>query len=232
MQFSPPLSSAVLLRRYKRFLADVRLPSGQEMTVHCANPGSMLGLAEPGARVFISDSGNPKRKLRHSLELVEADGALVGVHTGRANALAEEAIRNSVIADLQGYADVRREVRYGAASRVDFVLGGAGRRDCYVEVKSVTLSRTPGLAEFPDSVSARGARHMDELAQMAAQGARAVVLFVIQRGDCRRFAIAADLDPAYDAALRRARQAGVEMLVHGCTVSPREICVSQALAHD
>ena len=230
MHFPAPLTEVTLLRRYKRFLADVRLPSGEQITVHCANPGSMLGMAQPGARAFISDSGNPARKLRHSLELVEAGGALVGVHTGRANGLAEEAIKGGVVAELRDYAHVRREVKYGAASRVDFVLSGDGRADCYVEVKSVTLSRTPSLAEFPDSVSARAARHMDELALMVAQGHRAVVLFVVQRSDCHSFAPAADLDPACDAALDRARKAGVQMLVYGCDVSPEQIRIARPLA--
>ncbi len=229
MQFPEPLTPVTLLRRYKRFLADVRLPTGKQITVHCANPGSMLGMAAPESRAFISDSKNAKRKLRYSLELVEADGALIGVHTGRANALAQEAIEQGVVAELRGYEQLRREVKYGVASRVDFLLQEQNRADCYVEVKSVTLSRTRGLAEFPDSVSRRAARHMDELAQMATQGHRAVVLFVVQRQDCTRFGVATDIDPAYGAALARARRCGVQMLVYGCTVSPQRIRVDRAL---
>jgi sugar fermentation stimulation protein A len=226
MQFPEPLSEARLLKRYKRFLADIRLDNGAQMTVHCANPGSMLGLNAPGARVYISDSHNPKRKLRHSLELMEAGGTLVGVHTGRANGLAEEAILGGVIAPLGGYATLRREVKYGEASRVDFLLEDAARRPCFVEVKSVTLSREKGLAEFPDSVSKRASKHMDDLAAEVKNGARAVVLFVVQRSDCTYFSPAHDIDPAYAQALRQARKAGVEMLVYGCRVSPSEICIT------
>ncbi len=232
MQFSEPLIEATLIQRYKRFLADIRLGNGEEMTVHCANPGSMLGLNTPGARVYISDSHNPKRKLRHSLELVEADGALVGVHTGRANGLAEEAITGGIITPLSGYETLRREVKYGEASRVDFLLEDKNRPPCFVEVKSVTLSRNPGLAEFPDSVSKRAAKHMDDLTREVRNGARAVVLFVVQREDGKRFAPAKDIDPAYAEALISARKAGVEMLVYGCRVNPAEICISHPIAFE
>ncbi len=232
MRFPDTLIEATLIQRYKRFLADVRLAGGEEMTVHCANPGSMLGLNAPGARVYISDSHNPKRKLRHSLELVEADGALVGVHTGRANGLAEEAITGGIITPLSGYETLRREVKYGEASRVDFLLEDENRPPCFVEVKSVTLSRNPGLAEFPDSVSKRAAKHMDDLTHEVRNGARAVVLFVVQREDGKRFAPAKDIDPAYAEALISARKAGVEMLVYGCRVNPAEICISHPIAFE
>jgi len=232
MRFSAPLIEATLIQRYKRFLADIRLAGGEEMTVHCANPGSMLGLSTPGARVYISDSHNPKRKLRHSLELIEADGTLVGVHTGRANGLAEEAIVGGVIAPLSGYGTLRREVKYGEASRVDFLLEDENRPPCFVEVKSVTLSRSPALAEFPDSVSKRAAKHMDDLTREVNNGARAVVLFVVQREDCTRFAPAVNIDPAYATALQAARKAGVEMLVYGCRVNPTEICITRPVSFE
>ncbi len=230
MRFPEPLVEARLIKRYKRFLADVRLQSGEEITVHCANPGSMLGLGAPDARVFISDSHNPNRKLRHSLELMEADGVLVGVHTGRANALAGEAIKAGTIAPLAGYASLRREVKYGAASRVDFLLEDENRPPCYVEVKSVTLSRTPKLGEFPDSVSKRAAKHMDDLAAEIKNGNRAAVLFVVQREDCTRFAPASDIDPAYAKALKSARANGVEMMVYTCRVNPSGICITHPIA--
>ncbi len=232
MRFSEPLIPARLIKRYKRFLADVRLGSGEEITVHCANPGSMLGLNTPNARVFISDSNNPKRKLRYSLELVEADGALVGVHTGRANALAEEAILGGMIPPLNDYDELRREVKYGEASRVDFLLNSDGRRACYVEVKSVALSRSYQLAEFPDSVSKRAAKHMDDLTNEVRKGNRAVVLFVVQRGDCTRFAPASDIDPAYGLALQRARDEGVEILVYGANITPEKICIQKPISFD
>ncbi len=222
----PPLTEGRLLRRYKRFLADVELADGSLVTVHCANPGSMIGLAEPGMRVLLSRSPNPARKFPWSWELVEADGALVGINTAHPNGLVADAIRAGAIPELAGYADLRREVRYGERSRVDMVLTAAGRPDAYVEVKNVHLSRRKGLSEFPDSVTARGARHLAELSSMVVAGHRAVMLFLIQRGDTSAFALARDLDPAYAAAFDRARAAGVEMLAYRCRVEPREITVT------
>ncbi len=234
MLFPAPLIPATLIRRYKRFLADVVLPSGEEVTAHVANPGAMTGLAAPGARAWLSKSDNPKRKLPYSWELVEADfGAgteLVGVNTAHPNLLAGEAIRGNLIPDLAGYASVRREVKYGKNSRVDFLLESEGRPPCYVEVKNVHLMRERGLAEFPDSVTARGAKHLDELAAMVEAGARAVMLFVIQIGSSERFALARDIDPAYGAAFDRARAAGVEALAWKCTVSAAGIVMAQAVA--
>src|SRR6185437_5289074 len=177
MIFDPPLLPGQLVRRYKRFLAYVELEGGVE-TVHCANPGSMMGLAEPGSPVWLSRSANPARKLPLTWELVEtAGGALVGVNTGYANRLAEEALSRGLIPALAGYQAWRREVAYGAASRIDFLLTGPDRPLCYVEVKSVTLARD-GVAEFPDSVTARGSRHLKELVEMRRQGARSVMLFL------------------------------------------------------
>jgi len=223
MRFSVPLVSGRLVRRYKRFLADCRLDSGEEVTAHVANSGSMLGLATPGARVYLARSADPKRKLAWSWQLVEADGALVGIDTGLSNRIVAEAIAEGRIPALAGYRTLRREVPYGARSRVDMLLEGEGRPPCYVEVKSVTLSRRPGIAEFPDAVTARGARHLAELAAMVGAGARAVLLYLVQRGDCRLFEIAADIDSAYAAAALAARAAGVEMLVVRAEVSPAGI---------
>jgi sugar fermentation stimulation protein A len=217
MRFDPPLIPGTLIRRYKRFLADVEI-GGRKEVVHCANPGSMLGLAAPGSPVWLSLSANPARKLRHTWELVAVGEVLVGINTGYANRLAEEAIRTGRIEPLAGYPGLRREVAYGEGSRVDFLLEGPGRPVCYVEVKSVTLKRG-NLAEFPDSVTARGRRHLLELSAMARSGARAVMLFVAQRGDCQRLEIAADIDPAYAAELGRAREAGVEVLAYACQVT-------------
>ena len=226
----PPLVPARLVRRYNRFLADVTLEkTGEEMTVHCPNPGSLMGLKTPGLRVWLSCSDNPKRKLAHTLELVEADGALVSINANRPNALAEEAIRGGVIAELVGYGHLRREQRYGEASRVDFLLSDARRLDCYVEVKNCHLMRTPGLAEFPDSVTTRGAKHLRELATMAGRGFRAVMLFIVQRDDCDRFSTAPDIDPAYHRALIEARASGVEILCHACHVTTRDVTVHRAL---
>jgi sugar fermentation stimulation protein A len=228
MRFHAPLIEARLLRRYKRFLADVEL-AGETVTVHCANPGAMTGLAEPGMRVFLSRSQSRTRKLALSWELVEAAGCLVGINTGMPNRLVEEAIHAGTIPELAGYAGVRREVAYGQGSRVDFVLSGPDRPDAYVEVKSVTLSRQQGIAEFPDTPTARGARHLEELAAMAAAGHRAVMLYLVQRSDAAAFRLAGDIDPAYAAGFARAKAAGVEMLAYGCSLSIHAISAAGRL---
>jgi sugar fermentation stimulation protein A len=229
MQFPDPLIRGRLQRRYKRFLADIVLDDGREVVAHCANPGSMLGLAEPAATVWLSPARNPARKLKYSWELVEADGALVGIHTGRANALVAEALDAGAIAELLGYDRRRPEVRYGANSRVDFLLESPARPPCYLEVKSVTLKRGGSLAEFPDSVTARGAKHLAELAEVTRQGHRAVLFFLVQRGDCDRVAAASDIDPAYASALADARAAGVEVLCYSCRLSPAGILLDARL---
>ena len=223
MRFSAPLLPATLVKRYKRFLADVVLPTGETVTVHCANPGSMIGLNAAGARVWLSKSDNPSRKLAHSWELIEVDfgtGAeLVGINTSHPNALAAEAIVAGAIPELAGYGTIRREVKYGRNSRVDFLLEDPGRPPCYVEIKNVHLMRRPELAEFPDAVTKRGAKHLGELADMVAAGARAVMLYLIQIGSARRFRLARDIDPAYGRAFDVARAAGVEAVAYRCGIT-------------
>lgn len=231
MRFSTPLVEGRLLRRYKRFLADVELATGEMVTAHCANPGAMMGLDAPGNRVLLSQSLDPKRKLPLSLELVEVDFGwrgpqLVGVNTAMPNRLAAEALRAGTIAELAGYGNIRPEVRYGTNSRVDFVLTGEDRPDAFVEVKNVHLMRTPGLAEFPDCVTARGAKHLHDLAAMVAQGHRAVMLYVIQM-EAERFSLAADLDAVYARTFRQARAAGVEALAYVCRLTPEEIVIER-----
>ncbi|WP_421723070.1 DNA/RNA nuclease SfsA [Bauldia sp.] len=229
MRLPSPLIEGRLVRRYKRFLADVTLADGEMVTVHCANPGSMTGLAEPGMRVLLSRSNNPKRKLPLSWELVEADGGLVGINTAHPNRIAEEAIRAGTVPELAGYASMAREVRYGRNSRIDILLGGDERPDTYVEVKNVHLLRHSGLAEFPDSVTARGAKHLDELVDVVAGGGRAVMFYLVQRTDADRFALARDIDRRYGEAFDRAREAGVEMLAYRCTITEQDISVSEPL---
>lgn len=233
MRFPAPLIPATLVRRYKRFLADVVLPTGEEITVHVANPGAMLGLNAAGARVWLSKSDNPARKLPYSWELVEVDFGskpeLVGVNTGHPNGIVAEALAAGAIPELSGYASVRREVKYGKNSRVDFLLEGPGRPPCYLEVKNVHMMRRRGLAEFPDSVTARGARHLDELAAMVAQGCRAAMLFLIQIGSAECFALAADIDPAYAKGFARARAAGVEAAAYRCAISGDGIVIAGAV---
>jgi len=233
MRFPSPLIPATLLRRYKRFLADVALPDGKETTVHVANPGAMTGLAAPGSKVWLSKSDNPARKLPYSWELAEVDlgsGAeLVGVNTARPNPLAAAAIAAGAIRELSGYGSLRREVKYGRNSRIDFLLEQEGKPCCFVEVKNVHLMRARGLAEFPDSVTVRGAKHLEELFAMAAQGHRAVMMFVVQIGSADRLALARDIDPNYGVAFDRARMGGVEAIAYRCVISPTEITVAGAI---
>lgn len=228
MKYSPPLERGRLVRRYKRFLADVELDSGMAFTAHIANPGAMTGLADPGMEVWLSRSDNPKRKLAWSWELVRVGRHLVSVNTGLPNRLAEEALAQRTIRELAGYPTLRREVRYGTNSRVDFVLSGSRRKECYVEVKSVTLKRGR-RAEFPDSVTARGTRHLQELARVVDSGCRAVMLYIVPRSDCADFSIATDIDPAYGAAFAEARQRGVEVLCYNCRVRRSGIEVEKPL---
>ncbi len=232
MRFVDPLIRGRLVRRYKRFLSDVELLDGAErgsvVTAHCANPGAMLGLNEPGSEVWLSPSRNPARKLRYSWELVRVGDHLVGINTAHPNGLVEEALKADSIPELAGYTEIRREVRYGRNSRIDLLLDSADRPPCYVEVKNVHLQRGKAAA-FPDSVTARGAKHMTELAGMADAGHRAVVFYLVQRGDCDRFTVAADIDPTYATALDDAIGRGVETLCYACNVSVEAIELSRAL---
>ncbi len=231
MQFQTPLMPATLIRRYKRFLADIVLEDGTQTTAHCANPGAMTGLATPGARIWVERNDDPRRKLRYSWKLVELNGGhMACVDTAMANRVVEEALRAGQIPGLPENAEVRREVRYGQGSRVDFLLSGAGGPNIWVEVKSVTLSRRPGLAEFPDAVTKRGARHLAELANMAGQGDRAVVLYLVQRSDCTEVSVAADIDPAYARACRQATARGVEPLAFSSCISVDGLQMGAAVA--
>lgn len=238
MRFSSELVPATLIRRYKRFLADVQLADGAVITAHVANPGAMTGLQTEGARVWLSKSSSLTRKLPYSWELVEVDFGhaqeLVGVNTMHPNPIVAEALATGIIPELAGYATIRREVKYGRiingkGSRIDFLLEDPAKPLCYVEVKNVHLMRRLGVAEFPDSVTVRGAKHLDELAEMVGMGARAVMLFVIQIGSASSFALARDIDPAYGRAFERARAAGVEALAWTCKLTEHDIVLGQSV---
>ncbi|MEZ5716435.1 MAG: DNA/RNA nuclease SfsA [Paracoccaceae bacterium] len=226
MRFQTPLEPARLIRRYKRFLADIRLEDGREAVAHCANPGSMMGLAEPGMRIWVEGNDDPKKKLKWGWRLVDHEnGHFTGVDTSVPNRALKAALMAGEVPGLRAPM-VRAEVAYGERSRVDFLLSGAGK-DTYVEVKSVTLSRQGGLAEFPDARTARGLKHLDELAAMVGQGHRAVMLYLVQRTDCDRVGIAGDIDPAYAEGLVRARAAGVEVMCFDCRITPQEIALGR-----
>ncbi|MBI1180218.1 MAG: DNA/RNA nuclease SfsA [Alphaproteobacteria bacterium] len=229
MRFHAPLVRGTLVERYKRFMADVVLETGETVTAHCANSGTMLGLKAPGSTVWLSPAANPDRKLKFTWELVDADGGLVGINTSYPNAIVAEAIAAGGIPELADYGGLRREVKYGRNSRIDILLEQDGRPPCYVEVKNVHLRRDGSLAEFPDAVTARGAKHLVELGDMVAAGHRAVMLYLVQRMDCDKFAIARDVDPAYDAGLKVAVERGVEVLCYGCRLTTEEIAVDRTL---
>ena len=229
MQFPSTLERGRLVQRYKRFFADVVMDDGREVTAHCPNPGAMLGLNLPGLPVWLSVSDSPTRKLPHTLELVEADGGLVGVNTMHPNRIVAEALAADAIPELSGYAEIRREVKYGENSRVDFLLTSPDRPPCWLEIKNCHLSRGGGLAEFPDCVAARSLKHLKELSREVEAGARAVMLFVIQRTDCSLFDTAPDLDPAYAAGLIDAAARGVEILCYGCDISSEAVRLDRAM---
>jgi sugar fermentation stimulation protein A len=235
MKFPAPLVEGILVNRYKRFFADVQLPSGEVVTAHCANSGSMLSVKDPGARVWLSPAPNPERKLRWTWEIIEIHGGLVGINTGHPNRLVAEAIAAGQIKELNGYTSLKREQKYGKNSRIDILLESSDKPLCYVEVKNVTLKRRQGLdypAEFPDSVTERGAKHLVEMTDMVKAGARAVMFYLVQRGDCQRFTVAADLDPTYAKGLKMALSQGVEAVCYGCEVTPDGITIAKALTLD
>ena len=231
MEFKVPLQKATLVRRYKRFLSDMLLPNGTKVVAHCANSGSMLGLTEPGSEVWLSPNTNPKAKLDWRWELVRIDGQLVGINTSNPNRIVEAAIEGDEIAELRGYKNIRREVRYGLNSRIDLLLEAPDKEPCFVEVKNVTLKRKDH-AEFPDAETKRGEKHLRELACMRADGNRALMFYLVQRGDCNSFRLAADIDPAYKKTFFEARDAGVEAVCYACAICPASIRIVRQIPID
>jgi sugar fermentation stimulation protein A len=233
MYFPAPLLRGRLIQRYKRFLADVQLTDGNIITATCPNTGSLLGLASPGSTVWLSESATPTRKYRHTWELVEADlgrgAVLVGINTGHPNNLVAEAIAAGQVHRLRRYADLKREQKYGRNSRIDILLHDPKRGYCYVEVKNVHLSRRHGLAEFPDSITERGTKHLSEMTDMVNAGCRAVMVFLVQRGDVNRLSLARDIDTRYAQAFDKARAAGVEAMALRCCVSQQAIEIEKTI---
>lgn len=230
MKFKTPLIPGKLIKRYKRFLTDVELENGDIVVAHCANSGSMLSVNDPGAPVWLSPANDPKRKLKFTWELVQIGDAMVGVNTQHPNRIVADAIEAGQVPELTGYDSLRREVKYGKNSRIDILLESEDKPMCYVEVKNTTMRRdlTPGApAEFPDSVTVRGAKHLDELSDMVREGHRAVMFYLVQRDDADAFTVAADIDPTYAKRLDAAMKAGVEVVAYTCSVSPQEIIVTK-----
>ena len=231
MRFQTPLVPARLIRRYKRFLADVTLEEdGREVVAHCPNPGSMMGLAEPGMRVWLEPNDDPKKKLKFGWRLVELPGGhMAGIDTAVPNRVVKEALTSGAVAELALYGSVRPEVKYSKNSRIDFLLSEPGLPDAYVEVKNVHLMREDGLAEFPDCVTERGAKHLGDLSAMVGEGHRAVMLYLVQRTDCERFQLARDLDPGYGNAFDVARTHGVEVLCYETSISRDGVQIAGSL---
>ena len=228
MIFPNPLVRGWLLKRYKRFLADIEFEDGTLITAHCPNSGAMQGLTNPGTPVWVSRASNPARKLPYTWQMAEVDGTFVGMNTSNPNDLVEQAIHAGVIQELQGYEILRREVGYGQNSRIDILLHSAEGLLTYVEVKNVHLRRGK-IAAFPSSVTARGAKHMRELSDMVHQGHKAYVVYVVQRNDCEGFELAGDIDPVYERESRKAFENGVTPLVYACEVTPEAITITHRL---
>ena len=218
----PPLVGGTLIRRYQRFLADVALADGTTVTAHCPNTGSMQDCSEPGRPVYLSVHDNPKRKLAYTWELIRMPDSLVGVNTLMPNRLVRHAVQTGQVPELGDYAAIRPEVRIGSNSRVDLVLQDPQRGPCYVEIKNCTMV-SDGVARFPDAVTARGLKHLQELEALATRGRRCVMFYFVQRMDATAFQPADDIDPAYGEALRRARRAGVEILAYDVQIDLREM---------
>lgn len=229
MQFAKPLLKGKLIKRYKRFLADVELHDGEVTTVHCANSGGLYGVTSAGLTVWLSESDNPARKLKYTWEMVEVDGTIVGVNTSWPNTLVEEAIQQQVITELRDYTYLKREVKYGKNSRLDMLLQDPVRGDCYVEIKNVHMRREPFLAEFPDGVTERGTKHLSEMMSVVQEGKRAVMLYIIQRQDCQKLKFAADIDPVYAQTALKVKEQGVEFYAYCCDVNPMGIMITSAL---
>ena len=212
-----------LIKRYKRFFADVKLDSGELVTAHCPNTGSMMGLLEEGNIALLTKTDNDKRKLKFTLEAVKVQGANVGINTHRANRIVEEGIESKKISELGKNYHFKREVKYGKNSRIDFLITNKENKEIFLEVKNVTLSKNKNVAEFPDAVTERGSKHLLELIQVVKKGERAIMMFLVQRDDCKKFRIAEEIDPTYKKNIIKAINAGVEILCYSCSFTKNNI---------
>jgi len=228
MNFPAPIQKGTLIKRYERFLADIEL-DGKIITAHCANSGSMMGVKDEGSTVWVSPATNQNRKLKWDWQVIEISGAKVCINTALPNKIVEEAVLAGDIPELADYANLRREVKYGQNSRIDILLEDPSKPLCYVEIKNVTLSRENGLAEFPDSPTARGTKHLRELADMARDGHRAVMFYLVNRDECDRFKLADDIDPNYAAEFAKAAEAGVEKIIYRSTIDVNGITLDKRL---
>ena len=231
MQFPSILVKARLLKRYKRFFVDAELNNGKIITAHCPNTGSMRGLTDPGSVIWVSKSDNPKRKLKYTWELIEdkLTKTLIGINTQSPNKIVYEALNNKLINKLKSYSEIKKEVKYGNNSRIDFLLNDINNNKCYLEVKNVHFSPKKGLAQFPDSVTTRGTKHLKELSNIAKSGTRAVMIYLVQRKDCSKFSIAYDIDPSYANYFDIAKKSGVEMLSYSCDINKKSISISKSI---
>jgi len=227
MYFSSKLVKAKFIKRYKRFFSDHILEDGSLVTAHCANTGAMLGVTEEGVTSWLSKSNDPKRKLKWSWELVQKNKTMIGINTHNPNKIIQEAIQNNKIKELSNYSALKREVRYGSNSKIDILLQDDTKKDCYVEIKNVHLTREKGVAEFPDAVTTRGAKHLRELSLVSKSGLRAVMLYLIQRNDCNFFKIAKDIDIKYAEEFHNAIKAGVEVICIDTILSNKAINIGK-----
>lgn len=234
MKFDSPLIPGTLIKRYKRFLADVRLNDGDVITAHSPNTGSMLGCADPGSKVWLRDTASPARKYPYAWELTtSSEGTLVGINTGIVNQLVTEAIESGVITELQAYDAIRKEVKYGTEnSRIDLLLSSQSLPECFVEIKNVTAIDAEGSAIFPDAISQRATRHLRELVHVVKQGQRGIIFFCVQRNDVKKFRPADEIDAEYGQMLRKAIQQGVEAMAYTVEISPQQILLKTAIPVD
>lgn len=231
MRFDEPLIEGTLIRRYKRFFADVKLNNGEEVTVHCANSGSLMSCSDPGSKVLLSPHVDPRKKLKHQLEIVYAGKTPVGIHTGRPSSVIVEALGHAKIAELSGYATLRRQVKYGRDNHIDIYLEGNGLRPCYIEVKNVTLAHED-IAYFPDALTEKGIRELADLVTIVREGNRAMVIFVAQRADVEWFRPADHIDPEYAQAFRDAVARGVEATCYRSKITRKGIEIDKRLPID